>query len=171
MKLYKKQIRPVAKGTAWMTFKSDDRPLSDWIDVDDEDLIEDALKKEWTNEEMCKVVNDNMVTLGFEYRYVPIFEKESNTHLKRIFKKLEHLGKITHTQYVDLVSTLDAFEYLVRADERLKVIADISKEVNKKATILCNDTGVTSYHEYAIILSDFEKIISDLLKKASELED
>lgn len=172
MKLYKKQIRPVAKGIAWMTLKSDDRPLSDWMDVDDEDLIEKKLQTKWTNEEMCKAVNDNMVTLGFEYRYVPILEKENNTqHLKRMFKKLEHLGKITHTQYVDLISTLDGFECLVRVDERLKTIADISKEVKRKTTILCNDTGVTSYYEYAIILSDFEKIITDLLKKVSELKE
>lgn len=171
MKVYKKQIRPIAKGAAWTTFKADNRPLSDWIDVDDnEDLIEKELQTKWTDEEMYKAVNDNMVTLGFEYRYVPVFEEKNNAqYLKRMFEKLKLSRKITYTQYVNLVSILDGFEYLVRVDERLKTIADISKEAKKEATILCNDTGVTNYHEYAISLSDFEKIIINLLKNIREL--
>ena len=49
MKLYKKQIRPIAQGGAWQGFSPESTPLSDWIDVEDsEEQIETQLHEQWT---------------------------------------------------------------------------------------------------------------------------
>ena len=46
MKLYKKQIRPIAQGGAWQGFNPESTPLSDWIDIEDsEEQIENQLKE------------------------------------------------------------------------------------------------------------------------------
>ena len=56
MKLYKKQIRPIAQGGAWQGFNPESTPLSDWIDIEDsEEQIENQLKEKWTGEEMFKI--------------------------------------------------------------------------------------------------------------------
>lgn len=71
MKLYKKQIRPIAEGCAWQGFNSDMTYLSDWIDVENTDEeIENQLKVKWTDEEIFKITHDRMRTLHFEYRFV-----------------------------------------------------------------------------------------------------
>ena len=49
MKLYKKQIRPIAKGGAWQGFNPESTPLSDCIDI--EDRKEHVTKKN----EMCSL--------------------------------------------------------------------------------------------------------------------
>lgn len=35
MKLYKKQIRPIAQEGVWQGFRPECTPLSDWIDIED----------------------------------------------------------------------------------------------------------------------------------------
>lgn len=73
LKLYKKQIRPIAQGGAWQGFSSESTPLSDWIDIEDsEEQIENQLKEKWTDEEMFKITHDKMRWLEFEYRFVEI---------------------------------------------------------------------------------------------------
>lgn len=71
MKLYKKQIRPVAEGGAWQGFNPEITYLSDWIDVEgSEEEIENQLKEIWTDEEMFKITHDKMRFLKFIYRFV-----------------------------------------------------------------------------------------------------
>ena len=73
LKLYKKQIRPIAKGGAWQGFSPECTPLSDWIDIEDsEEKIENQLKEKWTDEEMFKITHDKMRWLEFEYRFVEV---------------------------------------------------------------------------------------------------
>lgn len=73
VKLYKKQIRPIAKGGAWQGFSPELTPLSDWIDIkDSEEQIENQLKEKWTDEAMFKITHDKMRWLEFEYRFVEI---------------------------------------------------------------------------------------------------
>ena len=71
MKLYKKQIRPMAYGGIWQGFNPYVTYLSDWIDIENsEEEIENQLKEKWTDEEMIKVTHDRMRVLKFEYRFV-----------------------------------------------------------------------------------------------------
>lgn len=73
LKLYKKQIRPIAQGGAWQGFRPECAPLSDWIDIEDnEKKIENRLKEKWTDEEMFKITHDKMRWLEFEYRFVEV---------------------------------------------------------------------------------------------------
>ena len=73
MKLYKKQIRPIAQGGAWQGFNPESTPLSDWIDIEDsEEQIENQLKEKWTEEEMFKITHDKMRWLEFKYRFVEV---------------------------------------------------------------------------------------------------
>lgn len=73
MKIYKKQIRPIAKGAAWQGFNPELTALSDWIDIEDsEEETEKMLKDKWTNEEMFKITHDKMRFLEFEYRFIEI---------------------------------------------------------------------------------------------------
>lgn len=73
MKLYKKQIRPIAQGGAWQGFHPECTPLSDWIDIEDsEEKIENQLKEKWTDGEMFKITHDKMRWLEFEYRFVEV---------------------------------------------------------------------------------------------------
>ena len=73
MKLYKKQIRPIAQGGAWQGFSPESTPLSDWIDIENsEEQIENQLKEKWTDEEMFKITHDKMRWLEFEYRFVEV---------------------------------------------------------------------------------------------------
>jgi hypothetical protein len=73
VKLYKKQIRPIAEGCAWQGFNPDLTPLSDWIDIEDsEEQIENQLKEKWTDEEMFKITHDKMRCLSFKYRFVEV---------------------------------------------------------------------------------------------------
>lgn len=73
MKIYKKQIRPIAYGGAWQGFSPESTPLSDWIDIDDsEEETEKLLKDKWTDEEMFKITHDRMRFLKFEYRFTEI---------------------------------------------------------------------------------------------------
>lgn len=85
MKLYKKQIRPVAEGCAWQGFSPEYTYLSDWIDVEDTDEeIENQLKEKWTDEKMFKITNDRMRTLHFEYRFVECTNSnKSNLSMKK----------------------------------------------------------------------------------------
>lgn len=71
MKLYKKQIMPIAYECAWQGFNSTYTPLEDWIDVKiNEKDIEKELTEKWTNEKMYEVTHDRMRTLKFQYRFV-----------------------------------------------------------------------------------------------------
>lgn len=73
MKIYKKQIRPIAKCAAWQGFNPELTALSDWIDIEDsEEETENMLKDKWTNEEMFKITHDKMRFLEFEYRFIEI---------------------------------------------------------------------------------------------------
>ncbi len=73
IKLYKKQIRPIAQGGAWQGFRPVSTPLSDWIDIEDsEEEIKNQLKEKWTDEEMFKITHDRMRWLEFEYRLVEV---------------------------------------------------------------------------------------------------
>ena len=54
MFLYKKQIRPIFKESAWQGFSFSCVPLEDWIDIStNEEDIEKELKEKWTDEKKC----------------------------------------------------------------------------------------------------------------------
>lgn len=114
--MYKKQIRPIAQGCEWQGFCADKPiPLSDWIDIEDnEKEIKNQLKDKWTDEEMFKVTHDSMRYLDFQFRNIenliePLFTKEQ---LKQFYQELENksfkvdLG-YTETNAVRLVDVED----------------------------------------------------------------
>lgn len=117
--MYKKQIRPIAHGCEWQGCGVDEPiPLSDWINVDDnEKEIKNQLKNKWTNEEMFKVTHDRMRYLDFQSRHIenltePLFTKEQ---LKQFYQELEKKSFKVDLGYAetDAVKLVDVEDILV----------------------------------------------------------
>ena len=115
----KKQIRPIAHGCEWQGCGADKPiPLSDWIDINDnEKEVKNQLKDKWTNEEMFKVTHDRMRYLDFQFRYIenliePLFTKEQ---LKQFYQELEKKSFKVDLGYTetDAVRLVDIEDILV----------------------------------------------------------
>ena len=100
MKLYKKQIRPIAQGGAWQGFNPESTPLSDWIDIEDsEEQIEKEIKE--AEEELAEVqsnleddLDDDELTTEERAEIIESYQSDIDEIKERIADLKEELNEL-----------------------------------------------------------------------------